>query len=128
VLALYSGMHIHGLDFVLLPSQDLARAEAFYRDVLGLELDCRWRDMGIEFKLEGDLTLGLADSAKIGQTFAPMQTATVALKTNDFEGSKAALEAKGVEFRDVIDSGVCKMAFFRDPDGNYLMLHHRYAP
>jgi hypothetical protein len=29
---------------------------------------------------------------------------------------------------DVLDSGVCHMAFFRDPDRNDLMLHHRYAP
>ena len=29
---------------------------------------------------------------------------------------------------EVLDSGVCHMAFFRDPDGNALMLHHRYAP
>jgi hypothetical protein len=27
-----------------------------------------------------------------------------------------------------MDSGVCHMAHFRDPDGNALMLHHRYAP
>ena len=26
------------------------------------------------------------------------------------------------------DTGVCHMAFFRDPDGNALMLHRRYAP
>jgi hypothetical protein len=28
---------------------------------------------------------------------------------------------------DVFDSGVCHMAFFTDPDGNALVLHHRYA-
>jgi hypothetical protein len=34
-----------------------------------------------------------------------------------------------VEFiADTIDSGVCHMAFFKDPDGNELLLHHRYAP
>jgi hypothetical protein len=26
------------------------------------------------------------------------------------------------------DSGVCHNAVFTDPDGNVLMLHHRYAP
>ena len=40
-----------------------------------------------------------------------------------------ALEAKGVAFAgDTLDTGVCHMAFFNDPDGNDLMLHHRYAP
>jgi hypothetical protein len=27
-----------------------------------------------------------------------------------------------------MDTGVCHMAFFTDPDGNDLMLHNRYAP
>jgi len=39
------------------------------------------------------------------------------------------LEKKGVEFAaDTLDSGVCHMAYFSDPDGNALMFHHRYAP
>ncbi len=34
-----------------------------------------------------------------------------------------------MEFRgDILDSGVCHQAFFADPDGNPLALHHRYAP
>ena len=40
-----------------------------------------------------------------------------------------ALEERGVTFMgDTLDTGVCHMAFFADPDGNALMLHHRYAP
>jgi hypothetical protein len=27
-----------------------------------------------------------------------------------------------------VDSGVCHQAIFEDPDGNFLDLHHRYAP
>jgi len=47
----------------------------------------------------------------------------------DVQAARAELEAKGVEFAgETLDSGVCHMAFFRDPDGNDLMLHHRYAP
>ena len=38
------------------------------------------------------------------------------------------LEEKGVEFNgDVLDTGVCHMAFFADPDGNQIVLHRRYA-
>jgi len=29
---------------------------------------------------------------------------------------------------EIIDSGVCHWAIFEDPDGNMLILHHRYAP
>jgi len=43
--------------------------------------------------------------------------------------TRAELEAKGVTFAgDILDTGVCQMTFFTDPDGNDLMLHHRYAP
>jgi hypothetical protein len=43
--------------------------------------------------------------------------------------ARKELEEKGVEFAgDTLDTGVCHMALFRDPDGNDLMLHHRYAP
>jgi len=51
------------------------------------------------------------------------------LHVDDVDRARADLEGKGVEFLgDTLDTGVCKMAFFRDPDGNDLMLHHRYAP
>jgi catechol-2,3-dioxygenase len=43
--------------------------------------------------------------------------------------ARAELEQKGVRFTgDIFDTGVCHMAFFTDPDGNDLILHHRYAP
>jgi hypothetical protein len=34
-----------------------------------------------------------------------------------------------VEFvGEIVDTGVCHMATFKDPDGNELILHRRYAP
>jgi predicted enzyme related to lactoylglutathione lyase len=43
--------------------------------------------------------------------------------------ARTELEATGVEFLgETIDSGVCFQAVFKDPDGNVLILHHRYAP
>ena len=43
--------------------------------------------------------------------------------------ARKELESRGVEFLgDALDTGVCHMAFFADPDGNALMLHGRYAP
>ena len=53
----------------------------------------------------------------------------IALQVEDVASARAELESRGVEFHgDILDSGVCHMAFFKDPDGNALMLHHRYAP
>ena len=48
---------------------------------------------------------------------------------DDVAATRAELEAKGVEFAgETLDTGVCHMALFTDPDGNDLMLHNRYAP
>jgi predicted enzyme related to lactoylglutathione lyase len=53
----------------------------------------------------------------------------LALHVHDVAAARSDLEARGVTFAmDTIDTGVCHMAFFADPDGNALMLHHRYAP
>jgi predicted enzyme related to lactoylglutathione lyase len=65
----------------------------------------------------------------MGGTFAPQRNGHIAFHVADIESARAELEAKGVEFiGETFDTGVCKMAFFRDPDGNDLMLHSRYAP
>ena len=42
----------------------------------------------------------------------------IALHVDDFDGAKAKLEQRGVEFVHDMDSGVCWMAIFRDPDDN----------
>jgi predicted enzyme related to lactoylglutathione lyase len=68
------------------------------------------------------------DAEAIGRVFEP-STHPIALHVEDVEATRAELEAQGVSFvADTIDSGVCHMAIFSDPDGNVLMLHHRYAP
>ena len=62
-------------------------------------------------------------------TFAPQKNAHLALNVDDVAAARATLEGKGVGFfGEVMDTGVCHMAFFSDPDGNDLMLHRRYAP
>jgi len=115
-------------DFVFLPITSFERAEAFYTGVLGLPLSKRYRG-GIGGELEtGNLTILLLDTAKIGREFAPSKGA-IALRVDDVEAARATLEGRGVEFQGaIIDSGVCHQAIFEDPDGNMLILHHRYAP
>jgi catechol 2,3-dioxygenase-like lactoylglutathione lyase family enzyme len=114
-------------DFVSVPVTDLERSTAWYRDTLGLPQtgQGQWP----EFRLGENLFLYLLDLTNIGQEFAGPHTAAIALRVGDVAEAKQALEEKGVEFDgDVFDSGVCHMAQFRDPDGNALMLHRRYAP
>ena len=115
-------------DFVFLPTTSFKKAEEFYGGVLGLTCSARYRDdFGGEFET-GSLTIQVIDSAKIGREFAPSGGA-IALHVDDVASARGELESRGISFvADTIDSGVCHMAFFEDPDGNTLMLHHRYAP
>jgi catechol 2,3-dioxygenase-like lactoylglutathione lyase family enzyme len=119
---------VKGVDFVFLPTRDYAAAAAFYGDVLGLPCSAKYdRIPGGEFET-GNLTLQLLESEAIGLTFEPSKS-PVALHVDDVEAARSQLESRGVSFEgETIDSGVCHMAIFRDPDGNALILHHRYAP
>ncbi|MBS1869425.1 MAG: VOC family protein [Actinobacteria bacterium] len=119
---------VTGVDFVFVPTQDFERAAAFYGDTLGLACSARYgRVPGGEFET-GSLTLQIIESAAIGREFAPLGGA-IALHVDDVAAARAELEGRGVTFSaDTLDSGVCHMAFFSDPDGNALILHHRYAP
>lgn len=113
------------IDYVGVPSQDAERAAAFYRETLGLQVDDTTPS---EFWV-GETCLSIWEPGKFGIPFAPQKNAHIALHVDDVAAARAELEAKGVEFAgDTIDSGVCHMAFFTDPDGNDLMLHCRYAP
>src|SRR5260221_5407493 len=115
-------------DFVMVGTTDFEAACAFYGDTLGLERSKQWGEMpGMEFET-GNLTLAVVESARFGIPCAPT-THPIAFRVDDVAAARAELEAKGVEFvGNPIDSGVCHMDTFRDPDGNVLMLHHRYVP
>jgi catechol 2,3-dioxygenase-like lactoylglutathione lyase family enzyme len=113
------------LDFVAIPSQDSERARSFYVDTLGLRPDEHGQ---FEF-WAGDTCLGVWEPARLGMEFAPSKNGHLALHVDDVDARRTELEQNGVTFLgETLDTGVCKMAFFTDPDGNDLMLHHRYAP
>jgi catechol 2,3-dioxygenase-like lactoylglutathione lyase family enzyme len=121
-------MKVEGADFAAIFVTDLPRAQQFYRDTLGLEQSQEYgRIPGGEFET-GNLTLQILDSAAVGRDFAP-NGSPIALRVDDVEAARAELAAQGVEFLgETIDSGVCLQAHFKDPDGNVLILHRRYAP
>ena len=113
------------LDFVAIPSQDAERARAFYVDTLGCRAD---EEAAVEFWIDGTC-FAIWEPERMGMPFAPQKNAHIALHVDDVATARAELEAKGVEFQgETFDTGVCQMALFSDPDGNDLMLHHRYAP
>jgi predicted enzyme related to lactoylglutathione lyase len=123
---------VTGVDFVSVPTTDLARAREFYGSVLGLEAGNVWEPpgqepLGAEFET-GTVTIALIAAERLGIPFQANKV-PIALRVDDVAAARAELESRGVTFvSDIIDSGVCHQAIFEDPDGNALDLHHRYAP
>jgi catechol 2,3-dioxygenase-like lactoylglutathione lyase family enzyme len=121
-------MTVTGVDFITVPTRDYEKADEFYGDVLGLERSKRWGNMPAGEFETGSLTIAVMQSDAFGLEFQP-HTHPVALHVEDVQAARAELESKGVTFpAETLDSGVCYMAHFSDPDGNALMFHHRYAP
>ncbi|MFL5883618.1 MAG: VOC family protein [Thermoleophilaceae bacterium] len=119
---------VTGTDFVCVPTRDYETSAKFYGDVLGLPFSKRWGNLPAGEFETGSLTLALMQTDAFGIDFSPSNV-PIALHVDDVEAARSELESRGVEFRgDVLDSGVCHQAFFQDPDGNVLGLHHRYAP
>lgn len=119
---------VTGVDFVAIPAQDFEASVHFYGTILGLPERKRWGDMpGAEFQA-GQLTLAILEPSAFGSEFHPHRL-PIALHVEDVAAAREQLMDAGVEFvTDVFDSGVCHQAIFRDPAGNTLGLHHRYAP
>jgi predicted enzyme related to lactoylglutathione lyase len=120
---------VTGVDFVSVPTQDLARAVEFYGETLGLKCSVHKPDFNFAEFETGTVTLSVVNPEKMGiGAFAPNKN-HLALHVEDVPAARVQLEARGVTFMgDIFDTGVCHMAFLADPDGNHLMLHHRYAP
>jgi len=115
-------VRVETVDFLTIPTRDVARSVAFYTEVLGFE-------PGADGEVETpNLTLSFWEPERDGEPFAP-HVGGFALRVPDVEEARRELESRGVAFRgDTFDSGVCKMGFFEDPDGNTIILHRRYAP
>jgi catechol 2,3-dioxygenase-like lactoylglutathione lyase family enzyme len=117
-------MQVENVDFVSFLTRDLPRAKRFYTEVLGLEVETEG-ESDMELRC-GQVTLDVFDPSSIGQPFAS-SPAGLALRVADVDAARAELESKGVRFEgETIETSVCKQAWFKDPDGNSLMLHRRF--
>ena len=119
---------ITGTDFITVAAEDFDAAVGFYGGVLGLPESKRWGKMpAVEFET-GNLTIAVMQSDAFGLEFRANNN-PIELRVDDFEAAREELQSRGVEFKgETLDSGVCYQAFFEDPDGNALAIHHRYAP
>ena len=119
---------VTGTDFLIIGSTDIDRSVKFYDEVLELERGKQWGKLPAHEFETGNLTIAVVQMDALGQEFK-RNANPLEFRVDDFEAAKSELESRGVQFQgDTIDSGVCYQAFFRDPDGNVLGIHHRYAP
>jgi catechol 2,3-dioxygenase-like lactoylglutathione lyase family enzyme len=122
-------IEVEHVDFWTVPVTDMERSIEFYGGTLGLPAKEHAEEQGFpEYKLGDNGFLYLLSLESIGAAFRAPHDAGFALRVPDVEAARAALEEKGVEFNGpTLDTGVCHMAFFADPDGNQIVLHRRYA-
>ena len=120
---------VTGVDFVAIPTQDLERAVGFYGETLGLPCSVHRPERNFAEFETGTVTFNVMDPVRMGVGEFRPNANPLALHVDDVAEARRTLEERGVAFAgDIFDTGVCHMAFFTDPDGNALMLHHRYAP
>jgi catechol 2,3-dioxygenase-like lactoylglutathione lyase family enzyme len=116
-------MQVECVDFVSVPTRDSPRAVAWYRDVLGLRASEYTTG---EVEAPG-LTLSFWNPEEQGEAFVANENG-IALRVPDVPAAVDEVRAAGAEVIGIEDTGVCHMGFVRDPDGNVVILHRRYAP
>jgi len=119
---------VQRVDYIRIPVTDMEKANHFYGEVLGLERNPHSpADDWVEYEL-GNVTLAVMTPHTHDYEFAPLPAGTLAFRVPDVAAAKATLEAAGVQVNELWDSGVCQGAGISDPDGNTILLHHRYKP
>jgi catechol 2,3-dioxygenase-like lactoylglutathione lyase family enzyme len=121
-------MQVERVDYIRVPVTDMEKANHFYGELLGLRRNPNSPDDDwVEYEA-GNVTLAVMTPHTHDYEFTPLPPGTLALRVDDVAAAKEHLEAAGVEVNEVWDSGKCRGAGVRDPDGNPILLHRRYAP
>ena len=119
---------VERVDYIRVPVKDIEEAKHFYGELLGLPLNPNSPDGDwLEFEA-GNVTLAVMTPHTHEYEFSPLPAGALALRVRDVAEAKAKLEAAGVQVNDMWDSGKCRGAGVRDPSGNPILLHRRYAP
>jgi catechol 2,3-dioxygenase-like lactoylglutathione lyase family enzyme len=119
---------VERVDYIRVPVKDIQEAKRFYGEILGLQQSPNSpADDWVEYEV-GNVTLAVMTPETHEYEFAPLPPGTLALRVPDVAEAKAKLEEAGVQVNEMWDSGKCHGAGVRDPSGNPILLHHRYAP
>ena len=116
-------MQVEQVDFVSIPTRDYSLAVAWYHDVLGLPAS-EYTPGEVETP---NVTFSFWTPEEHGEQFVPNENG-IALRVPDVHAAVEEVRAAGAEVMGIEDTGVCHMGFVKDPDGNVLILHRRYAP
>ena len=123
-----AGIDVERVDYIRVPVKDIEEAKQFYGELLGLPLNPNSPDEDwLEFEA-GNVTLAVMTPHTHDYEFSPLPPGALAFRVPDVAEAKAKLEAAGVQVNDMWDSGKCRGAGVRDPSGNTILLHRRYAP
>ncbi|HET8778862.1 MAG TPA: VOC family protein [Agromyces sp.] len=120
-------MFENAVGMAVLAASDLARAQAFWHDVFGL--DPVWTDEGGATYVIGGTPVLLYESQFAGTA----KSTTLSILTDDLERDMAALRERGVTFNDydfgdlktvdgVADLGGERGAWFDDTEGNIIAI------
>ena len=115
-------MQVEQVDFVSVATRDVSRAVRWYHDVLGLPVS-EFTEGEVETP---NVTLSFWSPEDHGERFVANESG-VGLRVADVASAVEEAQAAGAEVIGIEDTGVCHMGFVRDPDGNVLILHRRYA-
>ena len=116
-------LEVEQVDFITIPTRDVSRAIAFYRDVLGLPVS----EHNAEEVETPNVTLAFWNPEQDGEEFVP-NVGGFALRVADVAAAVEEVRAAGAEVLGIDDTGVCHMGFVKDIDGNTVILHRWYAP
>ena len=119
-------INIQSIAFTSYPVTDLARARAFYEDVLGLKYETGFEKDGMGFA-EYEVGGGYFSILNGVPGWTPSEHGpAIAFEVEDFDGAIASLREKGVRFAmEPFPTPVCHMALVFDPDNNQIIIHKR---
>lgn len=114
---------IKSIAFTVYPVSNMAQAQRFYENVLGLRQSSNFNEEWIEY----DLGPGTFAITNMEMGHSPgANGAVVGFEVDDLEAFVKMLKEKSIPFVvELFETPVCRLAVIEDPDKNQLTIHKR---